>query len=92
MYSWNEIEIYDVPAMIDYIIERTGQEKIFMIQHSQGTAFFVMASERPEYQEKMIAAFFLALKKNSYFGLVVSYVGENYVCASKTNFNITNIC
>ena len=32
-----------------------------MISHSQGTtAFFVMASERPEYQEKMIASFTLA--------------------------------
>ena len=53
--------IYDVPAMIDHIIEQTKQEKIFMISHSQGTtAFFVMASERPEYQEKMIASFALA--------------------------------
>ena len=53
--------IYDVPAMIDYIIEQTKQEKIFMISHSQGTtAFFVMASERPEYQEKIIASFALA--------------------------------
>ena len=53
--------IYDVPAMIDHIIEQTKQQKIFMVSHSQGTmAFFVMASERPEYQEKMIASFALA--------------------------------
>ena len=85
--------------MIDYIIEYTRQEKIFMIQYSQATtAFFVMASERPEYQEKIIGAFslapvvFISQEKNSYFRLVASYVGENYVCASKTNFNITNIC
>ena len=61
MYSWNEIGIYDIPAMIDHIIEQTKQEKIFMVTHSQGgTAFFVMASERPEYQEKLIAHFALA--------------------------------
>ncbi|CAD1473127.1 unnamed protein product, partial [Heterotrigona itama] len=53
---WHEIGIYDIPAMIDHITEQTKQEKIFLVTHSQGgTAFFVMASERPEYQEKIIA-------------------------------------
>ncbi|KAK1123312.1 hypothetical protein K0M31_008931 [Melipona bicolor] len=61
MFSWHEMGIYDIPAMIDYITEQTEQEKIFMITHSQGgTAFFVMASERPEYQQKVTAAFALA--------------------------------
>ncbi|KAF3419812.1 hypothetical protein E2986_13308, partial [Frieseomelitta varia] len=54
MFSWHEIGTYDIPAMIDHITEKTEQKKIFMISHSQGsTAFFVMASERPEYQEKI---------------------------------------
>ena len=53
--------MYDLPAMIDHITEETKQEKIFMVTHSQGgTAFFVMASERPEYQEKVIAVSALA--------------------------------
>ena len=53
--------MYDIPAMIDHIINQTTQKKIFMITHSQGgTAFFVMASERPEYQQKITAAFALA--------------------------------
>ncbi|KOX72951.1 Lipase 3 [Melipona quadrifasciata] len=34
--NWNEMGIYDVPAMIDHIIEQTKQEKIFMVSHSQG--------------------------------------------------------
>ncbi|CAD1468570.1 unnamed protein product, partial [Heterotrigona itama] len=60
-YSWHEIGIYDIPAMIDHITEQTKQEKIFLVTHSQGgTAFFVMASERPEYQEKIIAHSVLA--------------------------------
>ncbi|XP_043524712.1 lipase 3-like, partial [Frieseomelitta varia] len=58
MFSWHEIGTYDIPAMIDHITEKTEQKKIFMISHSQGsTAFFVMASERPEYQEKIVASF-----------------------------------
>ncbi|KAK1138160.1 hypothetical protein K0M31_002641 [Melipona bicolor] len=53
--------IYDMPAMIDRIIQETKQEKMFVVTHSQGGAvFFVMASERPEYQKKIIAHFALA--------------------------------
>ena len=47
--------------MIDHIIEQTNQQKIFLVTHGQGgTAFFVMASERPEYQEKVIGLSALA--------------------------------
>ncbi|XP_043602568.1 lipase 3-like [Bombus pyrosoma] len=60
MFSWHEIGVYDLPAMIDHILAQTKKEKIFIISHSQGsTSFFVMASERPEYQEKIIASFAL---------------------------------
>lgn len=60
-YSWHEIGVYDIPATIDHILETTNEEKIFIISHSQGgTAFFVMASERPEYQNKIIASFSMA--------------------------------
>ncbi|CAK9817774.1 Lipase 3 [Anthophora plagiata] len=60
-FSWHEMGIYDLPAMIDYALSHSKQEKIFYIGHSQGgTAFFVMASERPEYQKKIRASFNLA--------------------------------
>ncbi|XP_031830114.1 lipase 3 [Nomia melanderi] len=61
MFSWHEIGIYDLPAMIDHILEVSKQKKLMYVGHSQGgTAFLVMASERPEYQEKIEAAFPLA--------------------------------
>ena len=94
LYSWNEIGTYDVPAMIDHIIKQIEQEKIFMIQHSQGTtAFFVMANKRPEYQGKLIAAFALASAaftshQKNHSNRSSSYLGDNY--ASKINFNITS--
>ncbi|KAM0735585.1 Lipase 3 [Formica fusca] len=60
-FSWHEIGIYDLPAMIDYILETTGQEKLFYLGHSQGTtSFFVMATELPEYQDKIKAMFAMA--------------------------------
>jgi len=49
--SWHEIGVYDLPAMIDYIVKTTGRKKMFYIGHSQGTtSFFVMTAERPKYQ------------------------------------------
>lgn len=53
-YSVHEIGIYDLPASIDYILNETGETKINYIGHSQGSlVFFIMASERPEYQNKI---------------------------------------
>lgn len=53
--------IYDLPVMIDHILNTTGYKKLFYAGHSQGsTAFFVMASELPEYNDKINAMFSLA--------------------------------
>ncbi|XP_029170659.1 lipase 3-like isoform X2 [Nylanderia fulva] len=53
-FSWHEIGYYDLPAMIDYILEETGHSKLYYIGHSQGTTtFYVMMSERPEYNAKI---------------------------------------
>ncbi|KAG5861914.1 hypothetical protein JTB14_032103 [Gonioctena quinquepunctata] len=40
-FSFEDCGIYDLPAKIDYIIGKTGQDKIFYIGHSQGTAQFL---------------------------------------------------
>ncbi|XP_069696403.1 lipase 1-like isoform X2 [Periplaneta americana] len=54
-YSWHEMGTYDVPAEIDHILSTTGQEKLFYIGHSMGTTmFFVMMSQKPQYNEKII--------------------------------------
>ncbi|XP_058120152.1 lipase 1 [Anopheles ziemanni] len=54
-FSWHEIGYYDIPAMIDYILESTGHDQLHYVGHSQGTTgFFVMASTRPEYNAKVI--------------------------------------
>jgi pimeloyl-ACP methyl ester carboxylesterase len=53
-FSWHEIGISDVPAMIDYILAATGALKVFYVGHSQGgTAYTVMLSTRPEYNQKI---------------------------------------
>lgn len=53
-FSWHEIGVYDLPAMIDRVLEETGAEKIYYVGHSQGTtAFYVMTSEKPKYNDKI---------------------------------------
>ncbi|XP_013163223.1 PREDICTED: lipase 3-like [Papilio xuthus] len=53
-FSWHEIGFYDLPAMINYVLLATRSARLKYIGHSQGTtAFFVMASERPDYNNKI---------------------------------------
>ena len=55
-FSWHEVGTIDLPNMIDYVLEHTGFQKLQYIGHSQGTtAFFVMASELPAYNRKIIS-------------------------------------
>ncbi|XP_063930038.1 lipase 1-like [Zophobas morio] len=60
-FSWHEIGAIDIPAMIDHILETTGQPNLYYVGHSQGTTvFYVMATTRPEYNDKIKAHFSLA--------------------------------
>ncbi|XP_012265131.1 lipase 3 isoform X5 [Athalia rosae] len=60
-FSWNEMGYYDLPSMIDYILETTGHTSLYYVGYSQGTTiFYVMASERPEYNAKVRAMISLA--------------------------------
>ncbi|KAK6625796.1 hypothetical protein RUM43_006095 [Polyplax serrata] len=52
-FSFHEQAYYDLPAMTDYIINTTGQSKIFYVGHSRGsTMIYVLLSLRPEYNDK----------------------------------------
>ncbi|XP_053699452.1 lipase 1-like [Sabethes cyaneus] len=54
-FTFHEIGFYDVPAMIDYVLEQTNSKKLHYIGFSQGTLVgFVALSYRPEYNEKIV--------------------------------------
>ncbi|XP_075992784.1 lipase 3-like [Anticarsia gemmatalis] len=60
-FTFEEIAIHDVPTMMDYALEYTGNEKLHYIGHSQGgTVFLVLGSIRPEYNAKIASAHLLA--------------------------------
>jgi len=84
--------------MIDHILKTTGQEKLFYLGHSQGTTnFFVMATEVPEYQNKIQAMF--AMAPVAYCGRISSALMQLLarltnsidVCNSNINRKITVI-
>ena len=52
-FSWQELGVYDHPAVIDYITNISGK-RLFYIGHSMAaTTFSVMAIERPEVASKV---------------------------------------
>ena len=54
-FSWHEIGFFDLPAMIDYMLQITGASETFYVGHSQGTtALMVLLSTQPEYNDKII--------------------------------------
>lgn len=55
-FSWHEVGVIDLPVMIDYVLDHTKYQQLHYIGHSQGTtSFFVMTSELPDYNDKIIA-------------------------------------
>ena len=60
-FSWHEIAVRDLPAMIDYTLSHTGQSKLHYIGHSMGTtAYLALISEIPSYNSKIISCQLLA--------------------------------
>ncbi|XP_052747559.1 lipase 3-like [Bicyclus anynana] len=61
MFSFDENGYYDLPAVIDYVLDVTKQKRVYYIGHSQGTTnFLVMGSLRPDYNEKVQLSILLA--------------------------------
>lgn len=59
-FSWHEMGVHDLPAMIDYVLLQAQREQLTYVGHSQGScAFFVMASDKPEYNDKIRSMFAL---------------------------------
>lgn len=61
-FSWHEVALHDVPAVIDYILKTKGTDtKITYIGHSMGTTIlFAMLTMKPEYNDILSAGFALA--------------------------------
>ncbi|GMR52761.1 hypothetical protein PMAYCL1PPCAC_22956 [Pristionchus mayeri] len=55
-FTIDEHAKYDNPAVIDYVLELTGEESLYWLGHSQGAALgFTMLADRPECNNKIRA-------------------------------------
>ncbi|XP_021799154.1 lipase member N isoform X2 [Papio anubis] len=65
-FSFDEMAKYDLPGVIDFIVNKTGQEKLYFIGHSLGTTIgFVAFSTMPELAQR--------IKMNFALGPVISF-------------------
>ncbi|GFY67884.1 hypothetical protein TNIN_366361 [Trichonephila inaurata madagascariensis] len=75
-FSFDEMGAYDLPAMIDHVLNVTNQDQLAYIGHSQGTtAAFALLSENPEYNKKVKVFIALApVASGIHITNVVSYL------------------
>uniref|UniRef100_A0A8C3KN49 Lipase n=1 Tax=Calidris pygmaea TaxID=425635 RepID=A0A8C3KN49_9CHAR len=60
-FSFDEMAKFDLPAAINFILEKTGQDKLYYIGYSQGaTIAFIAFSTMPELAQKIKLYFALA--------------------------------
>lgn len=60
-FSWHEFGYYDLPAVINRMLKTCNSKKIHFVGHSQGSsALLVTLTTRPEYNEKIASAYFMA--------------------------------
>merc|ERR1712241_1385126 len=60
-FTWDEMAHYDIPTMIEKVLELTGESELFYAGHSMGTtAFMAMHHYRPDIGQKVRLANFLA--------------------------------
>uniref|UniRef100_A0A1I7Y913 Abhydro_lipase domain-containing protein n=1 Tax=Steinernema glaseri TaxID=37863 RepID=A0A1I7Y913_9BILA len=53
-YSFDEHAKYDLPAMIDFVLNRTRQEQLYFVGHSQGTlTMFAKLSDDQKFGQKV---------------------------------------
>ncbi|KAM9273625.1 lipase member M-like [Morus bassanus] len=60
-FSFHEMAVYDLPAMVGFVLRQTGQEKLFYVGHAQGSSLgFIAFSSMPQLAEKIKLFFALA--------------------------------
>lgn len=87
-FEWHEIGIYDLPAMIDFILAKTQRDQLICAGHSQGgSVLAVLLSERPEYNDKISLTHLIAPAIIMKHYNVLLKPALNNVDQLKVNFN-----
>nr|XP_056705244.1 lipase member M-like [Euleptes europaea] len=98
-FSFHEMAMSDLPAIINFILAKTGQEQIYYIGYSQGTTIgFIAFSAMPELAQKIkiffaLAPVYLLNNNKSPFGIfgytpanvMKAVLGSKQYCVLPTN-------
>ncbi|XP_022293605.2 gastric triacylglycerol lipase-like [Crassostrea virginica] len=57
-WSWDEMAKYDIPAVIEYVLEKSGKQQLYFIGHSQGTLQAFAAFSQNATLSKKVKQFF----------------------------------
>uniref|UniRef100_A0A8D8TTB0 Lipase 1 n=1 Tax=Cacopsylla melanoneura TaxID=428564 RepID=A0A8D8TTB0_9HEMI len=72
-FSFHEMALYDIPATIDYILEKTNNKQLSFIGHAMGsTVFYITSILRPEYNDKVLVH--VSLAPINYLGRTRSFI------------------
>ncbi|XP_053618058.1 gastric triacylglycerol lipase-like isoform X2 [Plodia interpunctella] len=53
-FSFDEMARKDMPAIIDYVLEKTKKTQVVIVSHSQGaTVTYLLCAAKPEYNDKI---------------------------------------
>lgn len=91
-FSFDEMAKHDLPAMIDYALNHTGQKDLYYAGHSQGTMMvFAGLGENEDLQEKVKVVFALApVARLSNIYSPIKYLSY-FESAIKLAFNVLGI-
>ncbi|KAJ8735926.1 hypothetical protein PYW07_007546 [Mythimna separata] len=60
-FSVDEIAMFDLPAVIDYVLLKTNETQLSYVAHSQGvSALLILCAKKPEYNAKIKVGFGLS--------------------------------
>lgn len=77
-FSFHEMGIYDFPAVIEFVTNKTGYSKVDVVGYSLGaTIALVGLSEIPEYNENVNKLVLVApVTRFKSFGFIVSFINQ----------------
>ncbi|XP_030375566.1 lipase 3 [Scaptodrosophila lebanonensis] len=60
-FTWHEIGIFDLPAVLDYVLAITRQRQLHYVGHSQGTTvLLVLLAQRQDYNGRLASVSLMA--------------------------------
>ncbi|XP_059046945.1 lipase member K-like [Achroia grisella] len=92
-FSIDEMAAYDLPAIIDFVLQKTNKKQVYYVSHSQGAGILLMlCARKPEYNSKIKIGFGMSptawLEHSRFIAIKVQSAANTIL---KTANNETNI-